>query len=421
MPLREWWRGLHAPRLGEAPWSPARRVLFRVLFVFVLLFLSLPAPLNLAPGLSGFTNPIWTSFALRLGAVLGLQVPIHGDTGSSDGMRDWLILASVLVVSIAVAAVWSAVQRAPTRHGKLLDFLELYCRVSLVQMLAVYGAIKVLALQFPLPDAATLLLSYGESSPMKLMWTFMGASPTYQRFGGWMEVFAAALLLTRRTRTLGALLACGVMGNVFVMNLCYDIPVKIGSGTLLGLAMFLAALDAPRLLSMLVLNRPTEPVEYGPEFWGTGRWVWLRRGLTGLFMGSSFVFVAMVVAGGPPTENPKSISGAYEILSTEGVEGLSRVAFSTRDGRVFFSDGRSQSFLVKQNFDEHRLTLSTRSDGAALDANLVRSEGTEPNTFTFSGSWNGSPVQLHTRWMDLSTPRLLHRGFHWVNEAPYQP
>ena len=187
MPLREWWRGLHAPRLGEAPWSPARRVLFRVLFVFVLLFLSLPAPLNLAPGLSGFTNPIWTSFALRLGAVLGLQVPIHGDTGSSDGMRDWLILASVLVVSIAVAAVWSAVQRAPTRHGKLLDFLELYCRVSLVQMLAVYGAIKVLALQFPLPDAATLLLSYGESSPMKLMWTFMGASPTYQRFGGWMR------------------------------------------------------------------------------------------------------------------------------------------------------------------------------------------------------------------------------------------
>jgi hypothetical protein len=43
----------------------------------------------------------------------------------------------------------------------------------------VYGAVKVIKLQFSYPGPDTLLHTFGESSPMHLLWTFMGASDGY--------------------------------------------------------------------------------------------------------------------------------------------------------------------------------------------------------------------------------------------------
>ena len=68
-----------------------------------------------------------------------------------------------------------------------------------------YGINKVFGLQFPEPGMQRLLQDYGDSSPMGLLWTFMGASQPYTMFAGWMETIGGLLLCLRRTQLVGTL------------------------------------------------------------------------------------------------------------------------------------------------------------------------------------------------------------------------
>ena len=62
----------------------------------------------------------------------------------------------------------------------------------------------------------------------------------------------------------------GVMTNVVALNLCYDVPVKMYSASILLMATFLLAPDMGRLLNVLLLNRPTVPRVPNPaeSMWG---------------------------------------------------------------------------------------------------------------------------------------------------------
>lgn len=51
------------------------------------------------------------------------------------------------------------------------------------------------------------------------------------------------------------------MANVVRLNLCYGVPVKLYSGHLLLMALWLIWPDLPRIFSALVLNRATVSVE----------------------------------------------------------------------------------------------------------------------------------------------------------------
>src|ERR1044071_6897724 len=92
----------------------------------------------------------------------------------------------------------------------------------------------------------------GGTSPMRLMWAFMGYSLPYTVFAGLAEVTGGVLLLWRRTATLGALVVAIVMTNVVLMNLCYDVPVKLFSTLLLVFAIAIGLPDARRLLGAVL-------------------------------------------------------------------------------------------------------------------------------------------------------------------------
>jgi hypothetical protein len=90
---------------------------------------------------------------------------------------------------------------------------------------------------------------------MGLMWTFMGASRGYEIFSGLAEVTTGLLLLFRRTSTIGALIAAGVMLNTVVMNFCFDVPVKLYSMHPVLMALFLLIPDMPTIWNFFVLRR----------------------------------------------------------------------------------------------------------------------------------------------------------------------
>lgn len=106
---------------------------------------------------------------------------------------------------------------------------------------------------------AALLRPYGEFSPASVLWLQVGSSYPYEMALGAAEVVAGLLLFLPRTATLGALLGVASMVQVFLLNMTFDVPVKILSGHLLLMGLVLLAPQYRRLADFLVLQRRAEP------------------------------------------------------------------------------------------------------------------------------------------------------------------
>ena len=163
----------------------------------------------------------------------------------------------MLAISFIGAAAWMLFDRR--EHPRLREALRTYVRFALAASMIFYGAIKVIPSQFPPPTLERLVQTYGSSSPMGLLWTFMGTSPAYTIFTGAMELLGGLLLTARRTMLLGALVTVGVLSNVVALNVFYDVPVKLYSANLLAMAIYLAVPDLRRLFDFFVLRRAIEP------------------------------------------------------------------------------------------------------------------------------------------------------------------
>lgn len=278
----------HDSRPDPGSWSLSKRVLFRFGLLYFLLY-SHPFPLHLIPNPATIAAifewewawtahtqewffdylgryMIWvrdTEFALidwTASSIFGLTHDLVRPLGSGDPTHSYVRL----VVHAALAAVgclaWTLVAIRRWSHHRLLGAWALLgLRFYLALIMLGYGLAKVFPVQFRFPDPTRLLAAYGDSSPMNVLWSFMGSSAAYTMFAGAGEVLGGVLLLFRRTATLGALVTIGVMTNVVAMNFCYDVPVKLYSSHIVLFACCMCAPDLRRLLNVLVLNRPAVP------------------------------------------------------------------------------------------------------------------------------------------------------------------
>jgi uncharacterized membrane protein YphA (DoxX/SURF4 family) len=253
----------------ESPdWGPIRLAAFRLLFLYLVLY-SFPSPLHIVPVygeiLRDSYREIWNTVVPWVGEhLLGVEVRVRIG-GSGDTTYHYVQLLCYLILALAATAVWTLLDGRRANYA-LNAWLRVYVRFVLAAAMIVYGAYKVIPEQFGTPFPSDLLQPIGESSPMKLLWTFMGASIPYVIFTGAAELLGGLLLVARRTTLLGALVCIAVMSNVVMLNLSYDVPVKLYSSHLLLMAVFLAAPDLKRLASLFVWNRRVPPAEQRPLF-----------------------------------------------------------------------------------------------------------------------------------------------------------
>jgi uncharacterized membrane protein YphA (DoxX/SURF4 family) len=257
--------------LEASPWTVPRIVAFRFMFAYVVLY-CFPQPLEMVPKLdwlAGKYGEGLVHLAAWLGArLLGIEVdPDAPGNGSGDRTIDYLLVFTDLLLATLATVVWSLIDRRRPHHRRLAEGLWIYVRYVLALTMIAYGLAKVFKSQFPFPSPARLAQPIGNTSPMGILWTFMGYSTPYNVFTGGMECLGGVLLFSRRTTTLGALVIVGVMTNVVALNFCYDVPVKLYSTHLLLLAVGLAAPDLRRLANVLILNRPTTPRPPAPPIW----------------------------------------------------------------------------------------------------------------------------------------------------------
>lgn len=285
-------------RPGSAPTACSLAHSFALRFS-LLYWLAYSLPLPFTAITPGFLRPLPEAYgSARDGVVrwtgahvIGIEGPMVAPNGSGDTTYAYVSLLVYFVLAIAGAALWTLLDHRPSAHRVTHDLLRSYLRYVLAMTMLSYGLAKAgfVTNQFPTPAEARLERTYGASSPMGLLWTFMGASRAYTIFAGLSEVLGGVLLLWRRTTVLGSLVAVAVMTNVVMLNFSYDVPVKQYSVHLVLMALFLLLPESRRLLDLLVLNRRVEPADQRPPFSGA-RAVWLHRaGKTALIL-----FVAVV-------------------------------------------------------------------------------------------------------------------------------
>ena len=188
----------------------------------------------------------------------------EGDNG--DTAEEYCRLLVGVVASAVAATVWTLADRRAPRARWVEEALRVLLRYAIALGLASYGIAKILPQQFGQLRPDSLEMRLAELQPMGLLWRFMEASRPYSVFGGVMEMVAVLLLCFRRTARLGALVCVPVMSNVVMMNLCYDVPVKLFSTAMLVSAVALVFLDARPLLDVLVLHRAVSSAAPAPRF-----------------------------------------------------------------------------------------------------------------------------------------------------------
>lgn len=428
-----------AQRAPVAPgWHLLERIGFRFLFSYVVVYAfpfpigSLPWTQKLAELYTKLVDPV----VLWVGAnLLGIDYTIATQlNGSGDRTYDYVLTFCQLLLAIAATALWSLIDRRPRRHERLLEGLRLYVRVYLGTVMLAYGFAKIFVGQFQPPGPQQLAMTYGDSSPAGLLWTFMGFSRPYTMFAGFMEALPGVLLFFRRTTTAGALVLLAVMGNVVLLNFCYDVPVKLFSVHLWLMCLFLAAPAIPRLIAVLVLNRNAPPERATALF--TSR----RTRLAGVAVYAILICALAYDVIVPRLKRHIQMTGARPEPENKLVRDHFTVEEMTVDGQplaladttrwsgawvlgksiqIDWADGRSEIYVATSEIKGSTtidLRLSTDADDVRRGHLGVRREA---GKLVLDGDFDGKPLTV--RLVSAAAPGslLMTRGFHWINEAPF--
>ena len=428
------------------------------MLVYFVLY-TFPFPLSYVPlvggGIAGGVDAAWKTIAPWVGArLLGIEGEMFiGPTGSGDTTLDYVKLFVSVVVTIIVTLLWSLLDRRPRSYATAGRWLLLACRFYLGLTMLTYGFSKILPNQMPFPPLDSLLTPYAESSPMGLVWRFIGVSTAYSVFAGLGETIGGLLVFFRHTRALGAAVLIAVLANVVVINFAYDVPVKLYSSHLLLMALAVLLVDRRRLFAVFVLNRPAPAADLRPLLprgWphAAGRVVtvlflgWIvsmqvvgglesyrtfgngreRPELWGIHDVESFVkdgrevpalltdttrWRALVIDRALPMQlGPNEIPGVVAVWHMDGTLARHRVELD--------ETAQTITFLPR----ERNTTTNPAGQGPARRPDTLRYERLEDGILMLSGTWEGGEVDIRLRERNIDDLLLVGRGFRWISEFP---
>lgn len=411
-----------------AHWPLLQTVGFRFVFAYLSLY---ACPIALIPGLNESYQKLWHAVVPAVGrAVFGVEAA-YRQNGSGDTTFHYVQIFCFVSLAAIAAAIWSFLDWRRAAYPTLSRWLRIYVRFYLASVLIMYGSVKVIKSQFPSPSLDRLLQPFGDASPMGLLWTFMGYSESYNVFTGCGEMLAGLLLTTRRTTLLGALLGFAVMGHVAMLNFSYDVPVKQFSLNLLAMSIFLIAPDFTRLARMFVLNRAVEPVLLRPiskRRWLHATAIILRTAAVGYYVSQSLngAQYSRSQFGDLMTRSPLRgiweaeefrVDGSILPPATTEPERWRRVVFDyPRMIVIQLMNDKRQRYGLELNESAGTMEITRREPSMKTTFKYTRPE---PGRITMEGSLDGRKILASIRLVEHPDFLLNSRGFHWINEVPF--
>src|SRR6185436_14220187 len=226
----------------------------------------------------------------------------------------------------------------------------------------------------------------------------------------------AVLLFVPSLTVVGAMITFATCVQIFTLNMTYDVPVKLFSFHLILMCLVLLAPHARRLLRTILVSSPRKLAIalqlavavyiIGFNFY-TARQGWYSRG-----------------PGGP--KSPLYGIWNVEEMRVDGVVRAGLIGDYGRWRRVIFQTPANMSF--------QRMDSSFQGYAAAIDMNAKTVTLSNPDKSTIAtfaiqqqdagrmvldGTMNNQKVRFDLKLQPRESFLLVNRGFHWVQERPF--
>ncbi|MFI2840087.1 DoxX family protein [Mycolicibacterium sp. PDY-3] len=375
--------------------------------------------------------------------VFGIDAAIRRDSGSGDQAAIWVSILCLLIIAVLGTALWSVLDRRRTDYARQAVWFTVFLRLCLGGQMLFYGFAKLIPTQMPTPPLAALVQPLGEFSPMSMLWLQVGTSHPYEMALGAVEVTAGLLLFWPRTAMLGALLSLLSMGQVFLLNMAFDVPVKILSFHLMLISIVLLAPHLRRLVDVLVRHRAVQPAPT-PRLFASDR---SNRIATAVEIGLGvWISIGLAVMGwqawheyGDGRDKPE-LYGIWTvtdfrvddrqapplttdrfrwqriIFDKEGVVTIQWMDGDLRDAPLQFEPGRRHLRITTPLPKPDGVTAPAVDPAEFAEFDFTRPA---PDRLELTGTVQGRPVTMELESIDLESFPLRNRGFHWVQEYPY--
>lgn len=400
-------------------WTNTEKILFRFFSVFFLA--------NMFPWT--ILGDLFDSLVYWTGRVV-LHIPykiVAKPNGSGDTTYNYVEELLIIVLSFASCIIWSIADRKRKSYNRAHYWVMALVRYYLAFVLIEYGLVKIFKSQFSAPGINRLLQPYGSSSPMGLAWTFLGFSDAYNYFMGFFEAIGGVLILFRRTRLFGACIATAVITNIVMVNFCYDVPVKLFSTNLLLMALFILAADATRFQNFFIFNRPVAPV-VPVSIFRNRKWNIAHKAVKAVFI---VVFLVLMIydnrdMAGYKEMDKTPMAGAYDVqtfvmnndtlppLTTDSVR-WRRIIIGDRNASLRKMNDSAAWYECKVDTLQHTFELT--SDKRFTITMAYNKQ--DSKTYILKGRCLYDTLYMVVKKLDKSSFPLMNRGFHWVNEYPF--
>ena len=422
----------------ETPeWSLSNKLLFRFFFSYFLLFIIFN-PNGVVPYIDDLFNwyiQPFHHFIPWLGShVLHLSKPITVFTnGSGDTTFDNVVLLLTAFLAVLGTAIWSILDRKRPSYQKLFYWLLVILRYYVAITMFSYGFFKVIKLQFPFLSLNSLIEPYGDSSPMGLAWRFMGYSTGYNYFTGFAELSCGFLLLFRRTSALGAVMTLIVSANIMAINYCFDVPVKLLSTTLVIMSLFLIFKEFGRYKNFFLLNKNAEAADIIPhrfqKKWKNIILCVLKYALIfyTIFFDLKYALEAEKEYGSKAPKPP--LYGIYEAktfivnqdtlapLITDTTRWRKLVTGYAGYASVKLMNDSTRSFAFKVDTQKRTIIMNSFTD--TVNKYVFTYSKPKKDSLLIKGTYKKNTIEVGLHREDESKFLLVKRGFHWINEYPF--
>ncbi len=403
---------------------------FRIIFSFVLLFIiSLPFPHHFIPDIGQYLSPYFEVLVKWFGENVFHLKSAYTSILVSDSTGLYIHVFIVFIISVLISVAWTILDK----HGNNLDKLKYWFKVIISYYLSMqlfeYGFNKLFKYQFYLPEPNTLFTPIGGLSPDILYWSTMGTSYSYTVFMGLLEIISAILLLFKRTRLLGAIIAMGILINITMINFGFDISVKLYSCFLLFLSIVIISPDLKKLFVFFILNKQVITSEWAPTINSKKRILFysiFKSLIIGLILFDTlFVYFVTNNFNDDKAQRP-FLHGAYNVkifvknndtlapLQTDKYR-VKRI-FIHREGYLIAQsmNDEMQDYKLRYEIINNKLILeSYDSSKVILDYTYNKMD----STLFLSGSVYNDSVKIYSKQIDLSKLPIFQQNFHWTIDS----
>lgn len=334
----------------------------------------------------------------------------------SDAVSMYLLVLLLLLFAIVITSL-PFIQK---KSSVINSFCYRICCIYLFFVLMKYGLDKIFKAQFYLPEPNILYTAAGNFEKDILFWSVMGSSRVFNLATGAVEILAATLLFFNRTRHPGILISMAALAHVLLINISFDISVKLFSIILLSMAFYLW-MPYYRSFIRAVFNIPRFKASLSP----TNRFAGFKLLKYTAGITATAILLWPYASEGIFNDDKASrpyLHGAYEVTaaffggdSLTAQERPVKKVFIHRNGYLIFQDINEQMRDYHLQYDTINKLLLLQDYGG-LQTVLHYRHNSNDSTLDLGFVQNGKKIILKTREINWRQMPLLKDQFNWTSD-----